>query len=275
MQVYVEYVIIDNFIFDYLLLLLTAYKKRNINKKGKIVIASFIGSVIAVIFPLIKIHEFLLFILKILTAFLLIFLAFGYKNFKCYFSFVTKFIILTFLFGGSIYAVMNLFGITYAFLYGTSNSLIPLGFFIVCGLGLYYFGKHIINKIFVKKVINSYLCKCLLFWRNKKIEINGYFDSGNHLYHKAKGVCFASSMLNNKLLNEGFFCEKPDGNIEIFTVTGNQKIKVYKFDKLEIYFNSNRNIIYSPYIAVGNQQVNFDGEYDLILSCDYMFNSEA
>ena len=83
MNVYVEFVIIDNFVFDYLLLLLTFYKDRKqINKR--IIISSLFGTVFALVFPLLNLHELILFALKILLAFSMVAIAGKFITFKEY-----------------------------------------------------------------------------------------------------------------------------------------------------------------------------------------------
>lgn len=270
MKIYLEYVIIDNFIFDYLLLLATFYKRGEKTKKGKIIFSSIIGTAISVVFPLLKLHEIVLFFLKITTAFFLVFLAGEFLNFKSYFISVNKFILLTFLFGGSIYGIFSILSIDYAFLYGTSNSLIPLGFIIILAIGLYYFTKKIYQLIFFKKIINAFSCKCTLYFQGNKVDAIGYFDSGNHLSYKNIGVSFACSSLCKKLYYQGYFNCPPIGELNIYTATGKKRVAIYQFDKLEIYFNQKRNIIYKPKIAISRDKTKFGQEYDLILSCDYL-----
>ena len=273
MQIYVEYLIIDNFIFDYLLLLLASYKKIASVKKGKVVFSAVIGTIIAILFPLLKINEFILFLLKICIAFLLVFLAYGYKNFTFYFSLVVRFVILTFLFGGSIYGIASLCGINYAFLYGTSSCIIPLGLLVSIAVVLYYLFKNFINRIYSKGFLASYSCYCKIYMGGKCVDACGYFDSGNHATYKNNPVCFSSYTLNKKLFERAFFANLPIGEIELITATGKEMVSVYKFDKLEIYFNNKKNIIYSPYIAISKQNRLVSEDYELILSCNYLNDS--
>ena len=81
MVVYIEYLFIDNFIFDYLLLCLTLRKKTERRKKYRISISSFFGSIVTLLFPYLNLNKFLLFLMKVSLVFCMISLACKYNNF--------------------------------------------------------------------------------------------------------------------------------------------------------------------------------------------------
>ncbi|MBQ3572343.1 MAG: sigma-E processing peptidase SpoIIGA, partial [Clostridia bacterium] len=137
MTIYIEYVIIDNFVFDYILLLLALKSKAKIIKKRRVLLSASFGTFFAIIFPFLYFNEIVLFGLKILIAFCMIAIADKFEDFKDYFIKVNKFIFLTFSFGGIIYGFMSLVGLKYDFLYTTTNSAVPLGIMIVCAVVLY------------------------------------------------------------------------------------------------------------------------------------------
>ena len=54
MTVYVEYVLINNFIIDYVLLYLSQLLAKKHVKKTSTLIASFIGAIISLVYPLVE-----------------------------------------------------------------------------------------------------------------------------------------------------------------------------------------------------------------------------
>ena len=269
MNVYVEFVIIDNFVFDYLLLLLTFYKDRKqINKR--IIISSLFGTVFALVFPLLNLHELILFALKILLAFSMVAIAGKFITFKEYILQVNKFILLTFLFGGIIYGVYSLFGLEYSFLYGTTNSFLPLGLMILTAIILYFSGVKLFCRFFEKKLIYPFVCKCKLYKNGQEITVNGFIDSGNSLlYNGCESVCIASGELVKKIYLSSFLEGESCGIITANTIAGSCKIKVYEIDLMKIYSVNKKNIIYKVKLGIPQRYMTFSDDYQLILPADY------
>ena len=61
MNVYVEYVAIDNFVMDFLLLILTFKKRGEKIKKGRIAVSALFGTVVTLFFPFLTFHELAVF----------------------------------------------------------------------------------------------------------------------------------------------------------------------------------------------------------------------
>ena len=95
MTVFVEYVIIDNFIFDYILLLLT-FKSNGVEPpKKRLFLSALFGTVFAVIFPFLKFHQLVLLFLKIVLATSMVAIA---SNFNCFKQYLKKLIKLFLIF---------------------------------------------------------------------------------------------------------------------------------------------------------------------------------
>ena len=146
MTVYVEYVIIDNFIFDYILLLLTFKSNGAEPPKKRLFLSALFGTVFAVIFPFLKFHQLVLLFLKIVLATSMVAIASNFNCFKQYLKKLLKFVTLTFVFGGIIYGGLSIVGIKYSFLYGTMDSPLPLGIMLTLAVSLY--------KLFEKLFLN-------------------------------------------------------------------------------------------------------------------------
>ena len=74
MKVYIEYVLIDNFVIDYLLLKATFAVTGYPYSKGRLFLCAFLGSLFALLYPLIPVGEPFITISKILFGLFLTFI---------------------------------------------------------------------------------------------------------------------------------------------------------------------------------------------------------
>ena len=81
MKIYLDLIMILNFVFDFLLLLSVSIILRRNVSINKLILGAFIGG-ISILFLFIKINSFELFIFKILISILMILISFGYKDIR-------------------------------------------------------------------------------------------------------------------------------------------------------------------------------------------------
>ncbi len=272
MSVYIEYVIIDNLIIDYLLLML-AYRLANVKTNFyRLIFSSAVGTCFAVLMPLISIDKTYLTIVKILVGFLLVLLGGKFLTIKKYLFSVLYFFIFTFMMGGAIIGLFYLADIDFEKFYSFNyDSFIPVGITVLL---VYIFSellKKLILKIFKEKAINPFIRKCVIVLKNKRITATGFYDSGNRLFDYKSGVpiIIGSNSLFNKIDNLGIFT-KQKGEISIKTVSGEGKIKFYEVDKLLIYNGNILNIYNNVLIARSNEEFDDDIRYDLLLSTSFL-----
>ena len=92
MEVYIEYVILDNLIMDFLLLKETAKLLKLKYKNLQIFIGAIIGTVGAIVFPLLKILPLYVFLLKILLGLLITFVAIKHNRVFDYIKYFNVFL---------------------------------------------------------------------------------------------------------------------------------------------------------------------------------------
>ena len=105
MEVYVEYVIIDNLIINYLLLSSSTFVSRvrtTFIRKG---LSAILGTIIAVLLPLFEIGDTSLLFIKILLSLIMVIICSKYTTFKGYVKTYFFFLLFTFLCGGFIIAI--------------------------------------------------------------------------------------------------------------------------------------------------------------------------
>jgi hypothetical protein len=103
----------------------------------------------------------------------------------------------------------------------------------------------------------------LILGKNE-IKITGFLDSGNRAKYRDRPVCFLSKKRILDLIEVGQGCDE----MEITTVGGEKKIKIFQIEKLVIYSSKGWNIIEK---VVENVYVSpcepFQGdEYELLLN---------
>ena len=116
-----------------------------------------------------------------------------------------------------------------------------------------------ISAIYRLKKTAPFLRDCEIFIGEKSIKIKGFCDSGNLAFFKDRPVYFINPERLLEVISEGQVCDE----MEILTVSGAKKIKIFKADKLLIYFEKKKNIIENVYLSPSK---NLRGQsYDALL----------
>ncbi|NLM04587.1 MAG: sigma-E processing peptidase SpoIIGA [Clostridiales bacterium] len=182
MIIYAEYVFIENFIMNYIILSLTSKFSKYPIKKSKLILVAAISSLYAFIIFFPSLHFLFSMTMKIACSMLIIILAFTPYKFKDFFKLLGMFYLITLVFGGAglaIFYFTNFNGII-------SNGIFYIGdisiknIFIALGLGyiLINYCWIYIHKQFLKEKI---LMEIKIFLNEMVVEITGIVDTGNSL----------------------------------------------------------------------------------------------
>ena len=113
MVVYVEYVAINNFIID-CLLILSARKAMNLPlNKAFVCLSAAVGAAFAVVTPLLKMNAAFTFVLKFFAGALIVLFSGRFPNFRIYLRCFYLFLFFTFTFGGAVFGEFYFAGISY------------------------------------------------------------------------------------------------------------------------------------------------------------------
>ena len=177
MKVYIDLVLILNFLFDTLLLITTAYiLKRNI-KPIRFIIGGLIGS-LSTLLLFININSIELFLYKVILSILMNISTFSYKNIKYTLKNIFYFYIVSILLGGFLYFINNTFSYKhngYIF-YNTKNINIII-LIVISPLILKLYSAQIKD---LKNNISNYY-KVNIYLNNHIINATAYLDTGNNL----------------------------------------------------------------------------------------------
>ena len=251
MTVYIEYVLINNFIIDFLILKATFYSVRMPIKKGRLLLLSLFLTATSLVFPLIKAQAIILTLLKIAIGCLAVLV--GVKSgIRGYFLALLSFFFWTFLFGGAVYGLTEIFNINrYSQVFTALVGLPVLIFYVV--------GSRLVKLFTNKNIQKEFYYKTEITLNDKTVILNGFLDTGNGVYDEFTPCIIISLKTAQKFFDNGL---PKVSKIQIDTVNGKDKklaiknatVKIYSGDKMNIHYNITLCVVGVP----------FDG-YDAIL----------
>ncbi len=252
MIVYIEYVLINNFLIDYALLFFTYSLIKKRVKWYRIAPASLFGALFALVFPLISAHTVLLTVIKLLVGVLLVFISAPFTRAKDFYVATLVFLTLTFLTGGAIMGFNSLFNLQ------TVGEL----FIAVMTLPAYAVLKlmsAVITFLVRKKQNQGLLYDFTIAVNGVSKRLVGLMDTGNEVYFRGEPVIFIDSLIVKDFLRGGLFKMQ---KIHIDTITGGGEKICFVAPTFEIYIGDKANIFNNVRVCVAD---NIKGGYDAIL----------
>ncbi|WP_078547285.1 sigma-E processing peptidase SpoIIGA [Litchfieldia alkalitelluris] len=294
MYIYLDIIWLLNFLFDALLLLLTAIILKRKIIKWKILIAALLGSMIVVLMitPLSSISSHP--IIKIMFSIMMVLIAFGYKRFRYFLQGLLTFYFTTFMIGG------GMIGVHYFFEYEmviTNNVLAtsstgfghPISWlFVIIGFPLsWYFSKSQIENIETKKIHYDQIVEVEVIIDEVHFRIKGLIDSGNQLYDpisKSPVMIMDTDKIRNLIpeqiikqsmnmeqlgMNEDEEPHKWESRVRIIPYRGvgqtHQFLLALKPDKITIFHDNEMIIVKKALVALNHTRLSSEDEYQCIL----------
>lgn len=189
MTLYIEYILLDNLIMDFVILKLIENTYKFKFKKLCKVMSCVAGTLSSFLLPYLYDQILILNIYRFSIAIIMVLLLRKYKNFKQYITYLILFITYTFLLGGVSFGIIAMLKIDYTMSGVLFYSFeFPVSVFVL----LIYFVVSFINKILKKTSkdfsLSKYLYSIKLFSNNSFVECVAFYDSGNRLQINGKGV---------------------------------------------------------------------------------------
>ncbi|HPG92617.1 MAG TPA: sigma-E processing peptidase SpoIIGA [Clostridia bacterium] len=225
MEIYIEYVIIDNMAINSLLLWSAALTTHVKTKWWQIVLSAAVGTALACLMPLVSLSAVLIVVIKFAIAPLMTFLAYTPINLKKLVWSTLIFTAYTFVLGGIILAFIYMgvnMTLEKAAVYYSASA--PIGLYLI-GIAAFCFLIYKINQyIKSEKKLSKNLIKTVFCLDGKTLTAEGFLDSGNTLYCKELPVCFVSNkkmiiLLKKEIAQATINKEKISGG-EYMTVAG-------------------------------------------------------
>lgn len=259
MEIYIEYVFIENFLYDFVLLWLAFYSTRVKTRWYCLTASACLGGVFALVFPLLHLPMSLLTVLKLTVGALLCLLAFGKistrKGWGRYLLTTVLFYAFSFGFGGTLLVVYDVL---------PSGEKIPSGWVFLGFAVLSLVGIWLGKRLYARRMLFRRVYACTVSAGEGRISAEGFYDSGNLAEKNGLPVCF----LSPSLFYELFGTEILKGRGQVFdemsisTLAGVKKIPLYQ-GKIEVkldgqtivkdtYFSPSKHMIGREYAVLIN-----------------------
>ena len=275
MEVYIEYVILDNLIIDYLIVFFTQYLLSAKYKKINMFLAVSFGVVCAVVLPLFSIRNIYLISIKVLIGIVMTIILKKYANIR---EFLTTCIVLftmTFVFGGLCLGVCNLLGLSISGGQVIINGYeFPMSIFVVFGSIYIYLFIQLIKYLKHKNKILNYYYDVEIKQNNNRYYLRGYLDSGNKLFDNNNPVVVISFKQFMKIFKDYPIEKIPLGSapnnphyIRTLSVGDKSKLLILDIDEITIK-NNEKSGVYRN-VKLGISKVNFSSDFDMLLHSSF------
>lgn len=179
MKVYIDLILVTNFLFDFIILISSSIILKRNTKIIRIVFGALFGS-LTMLSLFIRFNTISLFFFKLFVSIIMIFITFGYKNYKYFLKNLYYLYMVSIILGGILYFV------NIQFSYKNNGLLFVINGFslnIVVGiiLSIIILYKYIKNIKLLKTNYNKYY-KINIYLKNGKVfTFNAFLDTGNKL----------------------------------------------------------------------------------------------
>ena len=207
MKVYIEYVVLDNLVINFLILLMVSKCLHFKSKWFRLVFASILGTAVAVVLPLINLSQGFSILIKCVLGILMVLVAYKLKNFKTFAISLILFVSLTFLMGGASIALILVMGGSVNNNYSNMgyDAVLPL-WLILSIVASYVWLVSVITKHFYRRRdCLEFMAKVTLEFNGKSVSFSGFIDSGNRLFDNKTGlpvIIVSKSVLKGVLTKE-------------------------------------------------------------------------
>ena len=253
-MVYVEYVFINNFIIDYLLLKTALILSGVKVKKSRVVLCALLGTGFALVFPLIDLPAPLLTAVKICTGLFLVLLSAKYLSRRETVKTAGIFFLLTFSIGGVVTAIYGLFSVELATELPVATVFIPV--FVAVKLL-----TNAVRRVVRIKKEEKLVFRVELKSGVKTVAAKGFLDTGNTLSVEGSPAVVIDRRVFRKL-----FTVRPDNftlrKVAVTTVAGRSDNLGITIEETAIYFGEKPNIYKNVKAVVSKTPL----VYDVILN---------
>ena len=244
MKIYLDLIMILNFIFDFILLLSVSILLRRKASIIRMILASFVGG-LSIFLLFIKINSLQLFIFKIIISIFMVLICFGYQSIKYTIRNLIYLYLSSIVLGGFLYFLNVEFSYKqYGLIFINNGYSINVIFLIIFSpIIIYIYVRQ--GKLLKNNYSNYYLLN--MYLNNTKYSLNAYLDTGNNLIDPIthKPVI----LIDKKIPCEKFYYIPYKGINDVGV------LKCMKVDKIEV----NGITKYKVLVGILNQKIKIDG----------------
>jgi len=179
MKVYIEVVILINFIIDFILLIGVCLILRRQTNLKRLILSSLVGS-ITMLCMIYNIDNLLLFVVKLFTSFVMVVICCGFKSIRYTLKNIFYLYTLSIILGGGIYLISIEIISKYNELNFLSNG-IYFNFILLLILSPLIIYVYVRQVKQIKNTYSNYYNIDIYLKDKTKTSLTGYLDTGNHL----------------------------------------------------------------------------------------------
>lgn len=242
MTIYIDVVLIENLLMNYIILFATGVILKIKIKHIRLILASLIGAIYTIIAYISALRIYSNIFLKFILSLIIIYIAFNPKSVKKLFKFTLIFYLTSFVFGGAAFALIYIVKpqdiLRNNGLVLNTNSLKTIFISAIIAFAIIIIGFKVVkNKISAKDMY----CNIKIILNQKEIETKAMIDTGNFLRepitntpvivveHTLLYDCMPKEILNHlETILGGDFSEIPDKVREEYIL----RLKVIPFSSL-------------------------------------------
>jgi len=271
MVIYVDILLLLNFLIDYFLLMLTGKSCLFKIKLYRIILGSFLGAIFSlyIFFP--ESNVIFEAVYKIITSIIISLAGFGFKNLKMFLRISGTYLLINCLYGGLMIAVWKIFSPKNLII---NNSVIYLNIspivLIICTL-VFYFLFIILTRFFKTSQSVSDFCEISVSFEKNSISFSSIIDTGNSLedyFSKSEIIIVDISVLEKLFKDKNFQNNSKLINryrlIPCGTVLGGECLNGYRCDKAVVKIKDREIVLEKPVLAISKLKLN--NGYDAILN---------
>lgn len=247
MEVYVEYAILENLLVDGALLYLAQTAAGQRIHALRLLLASALGAVFAVLFPLLSMASWLTYLCKFAVGGLLCVIAIKRQNGRGRYALtMLLFYALSFCFGGGLIAVFSAFGVEYYTVTGGGIlSKVPVGGLLGALAVFVAVGKWGVRKLYERKRACAHVYPCEIALGEKVVKVDGFLDTGNTASYLGKAVCFVTPDVLYRL----YGVAAPKERMAVRTVSGGKQVGLFPVDEVRILDGNQPTILHGAYLS--------------------------
>jgi len=280
MEIYIEYVLIDNMVINTLILLLVKKTLKLRTSWLRILLSSGLGTLVAVLLPLFSLPSWILFIIKIVLGVCMVLLLSRYFKLKEFiFSFLLFIGYTLFLVGASLATLLAMGTSLELLSQGGYDTVVPIGVVLLIVSVYVYIITMLAKYLTRKKEVEPFIKNVRLIVSGKELPLKAFLDSGNKLYDKKTGLpvvilsmksmekFYTKEILEKLILENGRDSEfKNVHTISYNTISGEaKKMIVFEADKIIINSGTNEYITNRFMVGVSYKVFNDVVNYDILL----------
>lgn len=265
MEIYIETFLIQNILINFCLLKLVYLTTKTKTSTFKLIFSSLLGAIPSVLMAIVIQNNIVLNIAKIATASLMLIISFKQTKKQFVFNFLLLFL-FTYAFGGIITSLSS--QVYFTSFGAVITSKFSLELICIIFIVFTYIYEHLVKHLKLKINTNNLIYNLKLSHKNNSISINAYMDTGNFINHNGEPVLILDLDAYLKLTQTNLisFLSSNLETIPTSTINGNNKLKLFKIDKIEIK-NKNKNIeINNCYVAINQNNCFKNTNYQALLS---------